>query len=132
MVVVDYGGDAATLGARPDWPVRGYVDQREVDPIVAPGETDVTCDVAFDVVEAEFQRHGYVTERLRQRDWLARHGIDDVVAATEQPEGPAAHAPAALAQLHAAEVRTQAAELTDPSGLGAFWVLEAHLRSSEG
>lgn len=122
VILVDYGADLAELAARPDWPVRGYAGHREVDPIAAPGDTDVTCDVPFDVVEAELHGHGYVTERLRQHDWLARHGIDAVVAAADSTVGPEA-----LRRLRVAEARSQAAELTDPSGLGDFWVLEASL-----
>lgn len=125
VVVVDYGADAAALAARDDWPVRGYVSQHEVDPIAAPGETDVTCDVAFDVVEAELRHHGYVTERLRQRDWLTRHGLDEVVEAAAAVSGD-------LGRLRAAEARSQATDLCDPAGLGAFWVLEATLPDDVG
>lgn len=120
VVVIDYGADVMDLARRDDWPVRGYVAQREVDPIAAPGATDITCDVPFDVIEAELQRHGYRTARLRQRDWLEGHGLAEVVAAAG-----AADPPTGLGRLRAAEARTQATELCDPAGLGDFWVLEA-------
>lgn len=120
VIVVDYGADFADLARREDWPVRGYAGQSEVDPIAAPGETDVTCDVPFDVVEAALAEHGFRSGRVRQRDWLERNGLEDVVAAAGS-----ADAPTGLGRLRASEARTQAAELRDPSGLGDFWVLEA-------
>lgn len=125
VLIVDYGGNASDLGARGDWPVRGYRDHREVDPIAFPGETDVTCDVPFDSVAAALQDDGFTVERTRQRDWLDRWGISDV-AASGAGEGAAAVAGAdATTQLRAWDLQSQERDLTAPDGLGAFWVLEA-------
>lgn len=127
LIIVDYGADVAELAGRDEWPVRGYMAQHEVDPIAVPGATDVTCDVPFDVIEAELQRRGYRTERVRQRDWLERNGLEEIVAAAGATDDPTG-----LGRLRAAEARTQATDLCDPSGLGAFWVLEAVPKNDVG
>ncbi len=125
VLLFDYGDDFADLVHRPDWPVRAYAGQREVDPLGAPGDADVTCDVPVDVVAALLEERGYRVERATQRDWLLAHGIEDDAAAARAAERDAAARQDHMAQLVAKGAPHEARTLTDPSAMGAFWVLEA-------
>jgi SAM-dependent MidA family methyltransferase len=90
----------------------GYRYGRQVPP-VPDGSCDLTAHVAFDAL---------ATPRstvLRQRDALHALGV----SGTRPPLAQAADDP--VAYLRALGTATAAAELTDPSGLGAhFWLLE--------
>lgn len=109
-VAVDYGH---TAEARPPFgTLRSYLDGREVD-VLPDGSRDVTAHVAVDAVAARVD--GAV---LSQRDALRSLGVSgarpDLELATSDPRG----------YLRALSRATEAAELTDPAGLGGFsWVL---------
>jgi SAM-dependent MidA family methyltransferase len=109
-VAVDYGH---TAEARPPFgTLRSYQDGREVD-VVPDGSRDVTAHVAVDSLAARVG--GSV---LRQREVLRALGLSgarpDLEVATSDPQG----------YLRALSRATQAAELTDPAGLGSFsWVV---------
>lgn len=121
VVVIDYcAATTAELAGRPwrEWlrTYRGH--ERGGHYLAAPGEQDITVEVAIDQLPAP--------DAVRtQAQWLRLHGIDDLVA-----EGKAywdAHA--ARPDLTAMRMRSRVSEaeaLLDPDGLGAFMVLEWH------
>ena len=121
VVVVDYADVTARLADRPveEW-LRTYrAHERGGPPLRAPGTQDVTCEVAVDQLatvaapasdrtQAEWLRHWGI-ERLVEdgrRVWQERAGVGD------------------LAALRARSRAVEAEALTDPTGLGAFRVLE--------
>ena len=118
VVVLDYADRTPSLARRPwlEW-VRTYRGHaRGGHPFEAPGTQDVTCEVAVDQLPVP------ALDRS-QADWLAAHGIDELVA-----EGRAVwRERAAIGDLAAVRARsrvTEAEALTDPTGLGEFRVLE--------
>lgn len=119
VVAIDYAASTADLAARPwtEW-VRTYRAHGRGDhPLAAPGSQDITCEVAIDQL-------GPAPEADRsQVDWLRLHGIDAMV-----DEGRRVwQERAAIGDLAAVRARsriTEAEALTDPTGLGAFRVLE--------
>jgi SAM-dependent MidA family methyltransferase len=122
VVVLDYADTSASLARRPwlEW-VRTYrAHERGGHPLDAPGSQDITCEVAVDQLGALVRPPDRDTS---QADWLRAHGIDDLVAdarATWRER-------AALGDLEALKARSRVGEadaLTDPTGLGAFRVLE--------
>ena len=60
---------------------------------------------------------------MSQADWLRAHGIDDLVADARRTWTARAHI-GDLAALKARSRVTEAEALLDPTGLGAFRVLE--------
>jgi SAM-dependent MidA family methyltransferase len=122
VVAVDYADTTASLARRPwlDW-VRTYrAHGRGGHPLEAPGTQDVTCEVAVDQLAALVRPPD--ADRS-QTEWLRAWGIDDLVAAARATW----HERAALGDLEALRARSRVGEadaLTDPTGLGAFRVLE--------
>jgi SAM-dependent MidA family methyltransferase len=58
-VFFDYGGDTENVwGQREDGTLRAFKDHQHVDPLTAPGETDVTADVDFSRVRSIAHEHG--------------------------------------------------------------------------
>ncbi|HWH34069.1 MAG TPA: SAM-dependent methyltransferase [Acidimicrobiales bacterium] len=121
LVVVDYADVTPSLARRPwrDW-VRTYRgQQRGGHPWADPGSHDVTCEVAVDQLAAVRP-----PDRDRsQAEWLAAHGVDDLVAEARATW----HERAQVGDLAALAARSrvgEAAALCDPAGLGAFRVLE--------
>jgi SAM-dependent MidA family methyltransferase len=110
-VAADYGH---TLAARPPYgTLTGFLDGREVPP-VPDGSRDVTAHVAFDAVAAAHPG----ARLLPQRDALRALGVTGarppLALATTDPAG----------YVRALAAASEAAELTDPGGLGAFtWLL---------
>jgi SAM-dependent MidA family methyltransferase len=118
VVVVDYADTTASMATRPwtDW-VRTYRGHgRAGHPLHDLGSADITCEVAVDQLPPP-------TANRSQADFLRAHGLDELVAAARQEWTARAH----IGDLQALKARsrvTEAAALTDPSGLGAFRVLE--------
>jgi SAM-dependent MidA family methyltransferase len=119
VVVVDYcSPTTADLAARPwrEWlrTYRGH--ERGGHYLVEPGSQDITTEVAIDQLpEPDVLR--------TQSQWLRLHSIDELVA--EGKRHWAEHA--ARPDLAAMTMRSRISEaeaLLDPSGLGAFTVLE--------
>ena len=82
-----------------------------------PGSQDVTCEVAVD------QLSPAPDHQWSQAGWLALHGLDELVEEGRRTWTERA----AIGDLAALEARSRVREaeaLTDPSGLGAFQVLE--------
>ena len=122
VVVVDYADTTPSLARRPwlEW-VRTYqAHRRGGHPLEAPGSQDVTCEVAVDQLAALVRPPDTDSS---QADWLRAHGLDELVARARATW----HERAALGDLEAMKARSRVGEadaLTDPTGLGAFRVLE--------
>jgi SAM-dependent MidA family methyltransferase len=118
VVAIDYASTTAELSARPwsEW-VRTYRQhERGGLPLDQLGLQDITCEVAIDQLPAP-------TSNSSQADWLRAHGIDDLVA-EGRDTWQARAAVGDLAAVRALSRVNEAAALLDPTGLGAFRVLE--------
>ena len=119
LLTFDYGvRRTAELAQRPqrEW-LRTYRSQRRGhDPLDAPGTADITCDVAFDQLPPG-------ATLSTQAEWLAAAGIDSMTADARALWQRKRSKPTAEA-LAARTLLDEAAALTDPDGMGAFWVAE--------
>ena len=122
VVLIDYSATTTALAARPwrDWlrTYRGH--ERGGHPLVDPGTQDITADVPLDQL-ASAVRPADATST--QAAFLARHGIDDLVAEGKRVWAERAH----IGDLVAIQARSRLREhdaLTDAAGLGAFTVAE--------
>ena len=121
VVLLDYATSTADLAARPadEWlrtyrshgRGNGYLDDL--------GMQDVTCEVAVDQL-APIQA---LASDRSQAEWLRSHGLDDLVDEGRRLWTERAHV-ADLAAVAARSRVTEAEALCDPTGLGAFRVLE--------
>ncbi len=106
-LAVDYGHTAE--GRPPFGTMRSYLHGQEVD-VLADGSRDVTADVAVDAVA---DRVGGTV--VPQRDALRTLGVSgarpELAMANSDPGG----------YVRALSRAGEAAELTDPAGLGGFW-----------
>jgi SAM-dependent MidA family methyltransferase len=124
LVVVDYAADADLLVTlRQDEWLRTYREhQRGEATLAAPGAQDITFTIPVEHLVAHARRAGFrLVEHIRQADWLAALGIDELV---EDARGVWRER-AAVGDLDAMAARSrvsEAAALTDPSGLGAHHV----------
>jgi len=124
VVVFDYASSTtASLGRRPwgEW-VRTYVAHgRGGTPLEWPGRQDVTVEVAVDQLVAV----GAPQVDLAQAEWLDANGMAELLdEGRREWEGRAGVGD--LAALRARSRVAEAEALTDPTGLGAFRVLEWH------
>ena len=124
VVLVDYAATTPELSRRPltEW-LRTYRRGGPgTGPLDAPGSQDLTVEVCVD----QLARVQAPALDRPQSAFLSQHGIDalrDAAAAAWQ-------AAAATPDLEALKARSrveEAAALTDPTGLGAFRVLEWHV-----
>ena len=103
-----------------DW-VRTYRGHgRGRPPLADLGMQDVTCEVAVDQLRPPDANRS-------QAEWLRAHGVDDLAAEARAAWEARAH----IGDLEAVKARSRAGEanaLTDPTGLGAFRVLEWQVR----
>jgi SAM-dependent MidA family methyltransferase len=117
LLAIDYGHvrDDRAAGRYDAGTLVGYRAGRAVPP--APdGSTDITAHVAVDAaLEATAGLPGRRT-LTTQRDALGALGVSGRLPGRDLADDPAAYATAL-------DVASQAAELRDPSGLGAFWWL---------
>ena len=121
VVVVDYAITTEQMRAR-DWRewVRTYrAHARGGDPLSDPGTQDITVDVAFDQLVAIREP----TLVRPQHEFLAVHGIDELVAEGQRVWNERAHL-GDLAALKGRSRRREREALIDPSGLGSFRVVE--------
>ncbi len=124
LVVIDYADTAASLAARPqdEW-LRTYRShQRGETPLAAPGAQDITSTVPAEHLVTHAARAGFrLVEHTTQAEWLAALGVGELV---DDARGLWRER-AAVGDLEALAARsrvTEAAALTDPSGLGAHHV----------
>jgi SAM-dependent MidA family methyltransferase len=124
VLVIDYAVDAtAELAERPvgEW-VRTYASHGSGGgPLDAVGRQDVTVEVALDQLTAVAAPS--VTDT--QSDWLRRWGIDELVDEGRRIWDERAGA-GDLAAIRARSRIVEADALCDPTGLGAFRVVEWH------
>jgi SAM-dependent MidA family methyltransferase len=121
IVLIDYADVTSSLATRA-WtvwvrPSRGPA--RGGGPLDDPGTQDITCEVAVDQLRAP-------TADRAQAEWLRANGVDELAAAARAEWEARAH----IGDLEAVKARSRAGEavaLTDPTGLGAFRVLEWQL-----
>ena len=117
LVCLDYCSTTAELARRPatEW-LRTYARHgRGTEPWTKPGEQDITCEVCHDQLG-----HPLVTA---QAAWLAGHGLDELVDEGRRLWRERAHRPD-LAAVKGRSRVSEAAALTDPTGMGSFQVLE--------
>lgn len=117
LVCLDYCSTTAELARRPwtEW-LRTYArNGRGTDPWKRSGEQDITCEVCHDQLGEPL-----VTS---QAAWLAGHGLEELVAQGRRLWRERAHQPD-LAAVKARSRVSEAAALTDPTGMGSFSVLE--------
>lgn len=121
VLLFDYADTTPSLARRApaEW-LRTYrAHSRGAGPLDEPGRQDVTCEVAID----QLARVKPLDRDRSQADWLRANGLDALVAAAAATW----HERAAIGDLEALQARSRVGEadaLTDPSGLGAFRVLE--------
>lgn len=124
VVLVDYAATTAELAGRPigEW-LRTYrLGGPGSGPLDAPGSQDLTVEVCVD----QLARVQAPALDRSQGDFLAQHGIGSLRAAA----AAAWQAAAARPDVEALKARSrvdESAALTDPTGLGAFRVLEWHV-----
>ena len=121
VVVVDYASTTPEMAQRPgtEW-LRTYRGHgRGGHPLEHPGQQDVTAEVAVD----QLARVAPPDVDVTQAAFLSRHGLDALVAEASAAWEVGAARPD-LAALRARSTVTEARALTDPTGLGAFRVLE--------
>lgn len=124
LVVLDYADAAASLAARSqhEW-LRTYrAHQRGGPPLDTPGSQDITVSVPAEHLVTHAARAGFrLVEQTTQAEWLAALGIEGLV---DDARGLWRER-AAVGDLEALAARsrvTEAAALTDPSGLGTHTV----------
>jgi SAM-dependent MidA family methyltransferase len=121
LIVIDYGRPTTEdmMQTHPADFLRTYREhQRTHDPYVAPGQTDITIDVPFDQLALVTRPDRFA----RQADTLRSWGLDQLLAeaaSTLETEGSSS-----MKGLKARSHLTEAKALTDPDGLGAFWIAE--------
>ena len=121
VVAVDYASTTAAMASRPvgEW-LRTYrAHERGGDPVVAPGSQDITVELALDQLAAVRP-----PDRDRsQAEFLREHGLGALVEEGRRLWAERAHL-GDLAAIRARSRITEAEALCDPTGLGAFRVLE--------
>jgi len=124
LILVDYADTAASMAERgqDEW-LRTYRDHhRGAHPLVDPGAQDITCDVPVEhLVHAADRNRFRLVAAPTQREWLQALGVDEVVADARRRWDERA----AIGDLEALAARswvTEAAALTDPTGLGGHAV----------
>jgi SAM-dependent MidA family methyltransferase len=124
LVVIDFADAAASLAARgQDQWLRTYRGHQRGDhPLADPGAQDITYDVPVEHLVTHAQRAGLrLREQTTQAQWLAELGIDDLADEARAVWRDRA----AIGDLDAVAARSrvsEAAALTDPSGLGTHTV----------
>jgi SAM-dependent MidA family methyltransferase len=125
LVVIDYVDDTAGLVARGagGWlrTYRGHT--RGGPPLDAPGEQDITADIAREQLAHAGRTAGFAVEAdVAQAEWLRDLGIDELAESGRRTWETRAH----VGDLDAIAARSrvvEAAALTDPDGLGAHRVV---------
>lgn len=118
LVVVDYATTTQSMTERPwrEW-LRTYSEHRRGDHYLSSvGEQDITVEVPLDQLPTP-------NAVSSQADFLRRHGIETLVAQGKEAWQHQTGAPDLAAMMMRSRVR-EAEALLDPTGLGAFSVVE--------
>ena len=132
IVLIDYGGTAEELEPRrQQGTLRTYRGHHlGPDPLLEPGETDITVDVNFSALAAVAAEHGAVVDLARQDDFLATWGLRQVVSDLRHHELELARQGDTLSQLEVKSERIAAETLLHPRGLGDFRILTIDVEPS--
>lgn len=127
VVVIDYGDTAEGLrNRRAQGTVRTYrAHHLGPDPLLDPGATDITLDVAFDALAAVAVEAGAEVEYASQAEFLTSWGLRDRLAALRHSELESARSGAVMERLTLRNAVTEVETLLHPRGLGDFRVLVA-------
>jgi SAM-dependent MidA family methyltransferase len=126
--VIDYAEPIANLLTRGPSGPSGWLRTYRAhgfgtDPLDAPGDQDVTCDLAIESLRRAAHQAGLtVRAELDQAEWLRSLGLDAMVDEGRQGWTEGAH----RGDLRAVAARSRVVEgaaLTDPSGLGSHRVV---------
>lgn len=125
VLIIDYGGTAEELEPRRTrGTLRTYRNHHlGPDPLLAPGETDVTVDVNFTALLAAAAAAGATAELYRQDDFLTDYGLRRVLSDLRHRELELAREGDAMERLRVRSERTDAETLLHPRGLGDFRML---------
>ena len=129
VIVIDYGGTMEELEPRR---TRGTLRTYRAhhlgpDPLLEPGETDITSDVNFTPLEVVAGEMGAEVELHRQDDYLVAGGLRGELRSLRDRELALARDGDAMQRLALRAERTDAETLLHPRGLGDFRVLVARV-----
>jgi SAM-dependent MidA family methyltransferase len=127
LVIADYGDTAEGLAPRrATGTIRTYrAHHLGPDPLLAPGETDITMDVNFTAIAAAAERAGAEVTVQRQDDFLDEWGLRAVLSDLRREELELARGEDTMARLRVRSRVTEAETLLHPRGLGDFRVMVA-------
>ncbi len=125
ILLIDYGGTAEELEPRRNLgTLRTYRGHHlGPDPLLEPGETDITVDVNFTALLGVAASRSLTAELYRQDDFLIANELRRVVSDLRRQELESARAGETMKQLEAKSERIDAETLLHPRGLGDFRVL---------
>ncbi len=125
ILLIDYGATAEELEPRRNLgTLRTYRGHHlGPDPLLEPGETDITVDVNFTALVAIARQHARSAELYRQDDFLAEWGLRKIISGMKQQELAHARAGETMRQLEIKSDRINAETLLHPRGLGDFRAL---------
>lgn len=125
IMLIDYGGTTEELEPRrQQGTLRTYRGHHlGPDPLLEPGETDITVDVNFSALVTQAEDLGGVVRLERQDDFLSVWGLRQVVSDLRQRELELAREGKTMAQLELRSERIAAETLLHPRGLGDFRVM---------
>jgi SAM-dependent MidA family methyltransferase len=129
LVVIDYGDTAENLAPRRrDGTLRTYRSHHlGPHPLDEPGATDITADVNFTALIATAKATGAAVTLSRQDDFLAGHGLRQVLSDLRLRELELARSGDDIERFAVRTQRTEAETLMHPRGLGDFRVLIARV-----
>ena len=127
VVIIDYGGTAEELEhRRVAGTLRTYRSHHlGPDPLLEPGETDITADINFSALLTMSSQVGADVELHRQDDFLTSLGLREEVTRLRKDELELARRGDEMERLKVRSRRTEAETLLNPRGLGDFRVLVA-------
>jgi len=127
LVVIDYGDTAEGLEPRrTTGTLRTYrAHHLGPDPLLAPGETDITMDVNFSAIARVARDAGAEVTIERQDEFLERWGLRATLSGLRQHELELARSGEVMERLAARSRVTEAETLLHPRGLGDFRVMVA-------
>lgn len=127
LVVIDYGDTKEGLAPRrATGTVRTYrAHHLGPDPLLAPGETDITMDVNFTAIAGAAREAGAEVTIERQDDFLEGWGLRSALSDLRQQELDLARSGEVMDRLRARSKVTEAETLLHPRGLGDFRVMVA-------